>query len=116
MGIRRHHDGPAFVLAQPGALEDIGEEQFLLLRDGLGGKVVLGIAGFSSRPRNSRTSGSFSMSSGLSMIWPTRSRLRMPVLSRLSDAAADFEVGHHLEGVHDGGDAAAGGLDELADF
>ena len=36
-GIRRHHDGPAFVLAQLGALEVIGEEQFLLLRDRLGG-------------------------------------------------------------------------------
>ena len=34
----------------------------------------------------------------------------------LDDAAADFEVGHHLEGVHDGGDAAAGALDELPDF
>ena len=34
----------------------------------------------------------------------------------LDDAAADFEVGHHLEGVHDGGHAAAGALDELADF
>jgi len=32
------------------------------------------------------------------------------------DAAADFEVGHHLEGVHDGGDAAAGALDEVPDF
>ena len=32
------------------------------------------------------------------------------------DAAADFEVGHHLEGVHDGGDAAAGAVDELADL
>jgi hypothetical protein len=35
--IRRHHDGPAFVLALLGALEVIGEEQFLLLRDRLGG-------------------------------------------------------------------------------
>ena len=26
----------------------------------------------------------------------------------LDDAAADFEVGHHLEGVHDGGHAAPG--------
>ena len=34
----------------------------------------------------------------------------------LDDAAADFEVGHHLEGVDDGGDAAPGALDELADF
>jgi hypothetical protein len=34
----------------------------------------------------------------------------------LDDAAADFEVGHHLEGVHDGGHAAPGALDELADF
>ncbi len=33
----------------------------------------------------------------------------------LDDAAADFEVGHHL-GVHDGGHAAPGALDELADF
>jgi hypothetical protein len=32
------------------------------------------------------------------------------------DAAADFEVGHHLEGVHDGGDVAAGALDEVPDF
>ncbi len=31
--IRRHHDGPAFVLAQLGALEVIGEKPFLLLRD-----------------------------------------------------------------------------------
>jgi hypothetical protein len=36
-GKRRHHDGPAFVLSQPGALEVIGEEQFLLLRDRLRG-------------------------------------------------------------------------------
>ena len=36
-GIRRHDDGPAFVLAQLGPLEVIGEEQFLLLRDRLGG-------------------------------------------------------------------------------
>lgn len=35
--LRRHHDGPAFVLAQLGALEVIGEEQFLLLRDRLRG-------------------------------------------------------------------------------
>jgi|GEM_PF-6206039 len=34
----------------------------------------------------------------------------------LDDAAANFEVGHHLEGVHDGGHAAAGALDELPDF
>ena len=32
------------------------------------------------------------------------------------DATADFEVGHHLEGVHDGGDVAAGAVDEMADF
>ena len=41
-GIRRHHDGPALVLAQLGALEVIGEEQFLLLRDrvrGNGGQL-----------------------------------------------------------------------------
>jgi hypothetical protein len=36
-GKRRHHDGPALVLAQLGALEVIGEEQFPLLRDRLGG-------------------------------------------------------------------------------
>lgn len=35
---------------------------------------------------------------------------------QLDDAAADFEVGHHLEGVHDGGNAAPGALDELADL
>ncbi len=37
VGIRRHHDGPAFVLAQLSALEVIGKEQFLLLRDRLRG-------------------------------------------------------------------------------
>jgi hypothetical protein len=34
----------------------------------------------------------------------------------LDDAAADFEVGHHLEGVHDSGDITPGALDELADL
>ena len=37
-----------------------------------------------------------------------------PLLLVLNDAAAHFEVGHHLEGVHDGGDAAPGALNELA--
>ena len=36
-GIHRHHDGSAFVFAQLGAVEVIGEEQNLLLRDRLGG-------------------------------------------------------------------------------
>ena len=36
-GKRRHHDGPALVLAQLGALEVVGEEPFLLLRERLRG-------------------------------------------------------------------------------
>jgi hypothetical protein len=34
----------------------------------------------------------------------------------LDNAAADFEVGHDLEGVLDSGNASAGALDELAEL
>jgi hypothetical protein len=44
------------------------------------------------------------------------SRTLRAFLLVLDDAAADFEVGHHLEGVHDGGHAAPGALDDLADL
>jgi hypothetical protein len=37
-------------------------------------------------------------------------------LPMLDDAAVDFEVGHQLEGVHDGGHTTPGALDEKADF
>jgi hypothetical protein len=34
----------------------------------------------------------------------------------LDDAAADFEIGHHLKRIHHRRHATPGGVDEVADF